>query len=100
MQQKAGKVQNVDWSSVALTGEAAVVVYAAWGIFTTGLTVGGSNIACGYVFNNRTESFIYQHRRLALMKLSSPKEIINSIKCHNSYVCFRVAYFPIIVVFT
>lgn len=47
MQQKAGKVQNVDWSSVALTGEAAVVVYAAWGIFTTGLTVGGSNIACG-----------------------------------------------------
>lgn len=47
MQQKAGRVEDAPWGSFTPSGDLAIAIYAAWGFFFTGLTVGGSNIACG-----------------------------------------------------
>lgn len=47
MQQKLSALPDVDWSTQKLTNEYATAVYAGWALFTTGITVGGSNLVCG-----------------------------------------------------
>lgn len=47
MKKKLNAFDDVDWASQPLIDDYARAVFAGWGLFTTGLTVGGSNLVCG-----------------------------------------------------